>query len=578
MTNEYQLSILRHSCSHIMADAVKQLFGDVKLAIGPSIEDGFYYDFLKKEPFTPEDLDNISRKMKEIINSDLPFKQYNKSRKEAIKYFEERNEKFKIEIIDDLPDEMLSFYQHGDFVDLCKGPHVKYTNEVEHFKLLSVAGAYWRGDEKRDKLQRIYGTAFSTKEELDEHIEHFEEAKKRDHRKLGKDLDLFSIHQEEAGPGLIYWHPKGALIRKLIIDFNQDELLKAGYQLVSIPHVAKVDLWKTSGHWDFYRENMYSPMEVEGSDYIVKPMNCPGHILIYKTQIRSYRDMPIRFAEFGTVYRYERSGVLHGLMRVRGFTQDDAHIFCRPEELEDELRKLFNFVLYILKTFGFDSYEVYLSTRPEKYVGSLDIWDRATDALKDALNKSGLDYEVAEGEGVFYGPKVDIKIKDSLGRAWQCSTIQVDFNLPERFDVTYIGEDGKEHQAIMIHRALMGSLERFFGVLIEHYGGAFPVWLAPVQARVLPITDKQNEYALKVAEALSDAGVRVEAKLENEKLSYKIRQAQLVKIPYMLIIGKKELESGTVTVRKRSGEDLGALKIEEFLGMITEQIQKKTIG
>lgn len=571
---EEDLEALRHSCSHIMAHAVTELFPDVKLAIGPPIADGFYYDFDKKEPFTPQDLGKISEKMKEIIKKNYPFVRSEKSREEALKFFGEREEKYKVELIQDLDDDKVTIYEQGGFIDLCRGPHTKSTNEVKYFKLLSVAGAYWRGDEKRERLQRIYGTAFFTQEELDKYLYLLEEAKKRDHRKLGVELDLFSMH-ERAGAGLIYWHPKGSCIRKVIEDFWEKEHLKNGYELVDIPHIARIDLWQTSGHVDFYQEYMYSPMDIEGQKYIIKPMNCPGHILIYKTKVRSYRDLPIRWAELGTVYRYERSGVLHGLMRVRGFTQDDAHIFCRPEQLEDEIVGVIKFVLFMLNTFGFSDYDVALSTRPEKYVGTLESWEKAEDALKKALEKVKLAYMVNLGEGVFYGPKIDIKIKDSLGRAWQCSTIQVDFNLPERFDMTFIDISGERRRPIMIHRALLGSLERFFGVLIEHYAGAFPVWLAPVQATVLTITDSQVGYAQKVYNELKEKSIRVEANLANEKIDKKIRDAQLQKIPYMLIVGKREAGAGTVAVRRRDQKDLGAVKVDQFIEDILKEIENK---
>ena len=571
---EEDLEALRHSCSHIMAHAVTELFPDVKLAIGPPIADGFYYDFDKKEPFTPQDLEKITEKMKEIIKKNYPFVRSEKSREEALKFFGERGEKYKVELIQDLDDDKVTIYEQGGFVDLCRGPHTKSTNEVKYFKLLSVAGAYWRGDEKRERLQRIYGTAFFTQEELDKYLYLLEEAKKRDHRKLGVELDLFSMH-ERAGAGLIYWHPKGSCIRKVIEDFWEKEHLKNGYELVDIPHIARIDLWQTSGHVDFYQEYMYSPMDIEGQKYIIKPMNCPGHILIYKTKVRSYRDLPIRWAELGTVYRYERSGVLHGLMRVRGFTQDDAHIFCRPEQLEDEIVGVIKFVLFMLNTFGFSDYDVALSTRPEKYVGTLESWEKAEDALKKALEKVKLAYVVNPGEGVFYGPKIDIKIKDSLGRAWQCSTIQVDFNLPERFDMTFIDISGERRRPIMIHRALLGSLERFFGVLIEHYAGAFPVWLAPVQAAVLTITDSQVGYGQKVYNKLKEKSIRVEANFANEKIDKKIRDAQLQKIPYMLVVGKRETGAGTVAVRRRDQKDLGAVKVDQFIEDILKEIEDK---
>ncbi len=570
------LETLRHSCAHIMAQAVKELFSDVKLAIGPAIENGFYYDFDKKEPFSSEDLDKITSKMEDIIKADLPFERIEMSKEEALNFLNDNSELYKIELLKEISDEKVSFYKSDNFIDLCRGPHIGSTSEVKYFKLLNVAGAYWRGDEKRQMLQRIYGTAFLSKDELDNYLYVLEEAKKRDHRKLGKELDLFSIH-DEAGAGLVFWHPKGSIIRRAIEDFYKDEHLNRGYQFLNIPHIAKVDLWKTSGHWDFYREYMYAPMKIEEQDYIVKPMNCPGHILIYKTKKWSYRELPLRWAEFGTVYRYEKSGVLHGLMRVRGFTQDDAHIFCRPDQLEDELSVLIESVVFILRTFGFEDFDVYLSTQPEKYVGTQENWNKAQDALKQALEKANLNYQIDPGAGVFYGPKVDIKIKDCLGRAWQCSTIQVDFNLPERFNVVYTGEDDKEHQSIMIHRALMGSLERFFGVLIEHYGGAFPLWLAPVQVLVMTITEKQISYAESIKNQLLKKKIRVNQDLRNEKIGLKIREAQMQKIPYMVIIGDKEIQNKTISIRKRTDGDLGSMVVEDFISNLLEEINKKSI-
>ena len=564
----------RHSASHIMAEAVKELFPEAKLAIGPAIEDGFYYDFDVEKPFTPADMEKIEKRMQEIIKRNAPFVREEISKKDAIKLFESKGELYKIELINELNDETISIYGQGGFVDLCRGPHVPSTGRIKAFKLLSSAGAYWRGSEKNKMLQRIYGSAFLTKEELDNYLKKLEEIKRRDHRRLGKELDLFSIN-DEAGGGLILWHPKGAVIRKTIEDFWRNEHYKNGYELVYSPHMARLDIWRTSGHWDFYRENMYSPMTVEDIEYEIKPMNCPFHIMIYKSHKRSYRELPMRLAELGTVYRYERSGVLHGLMRVRGFTQDDAHIFCRPDQLEDEILKTLDFTLYILKTFGFSEYDIYLSTRPERHVGSPENWEKATNALRLALENKGLKYEIDPGEGVFYGPKIDLKIKDVLGRAWQCTTIQVDFNLPERFDVTYTAEDNKPHQAIMIHRALMGSLERFFGVLIEHYAGAFPVWLSPVQAVIMTITDSQIEYAKGIVELLKKEGIRTESDFRGEKIGFKIREAQLMKTPYMLIIGDKEVKAGAVAVRTRKGEDLGQIKIDVFLNKIKKEIEEK---
>ena len=569
---ENELEILRHSTAHIMAQAVKELYPETKITIGPSIKDGFYYDFDRDTPFAVEDLEKIEKKMNEIIKSNLSFERTEVSKDEARKIF--KDESYKIELINEIPDEKVSIYKQGNFIDLCRGPHLPSTGKVKSFKLLSLAGSYWRGSEKNKMLQRIYGTSFFTKDELEKYLNKLEEAKKRDHRKLGKELDLFSM-DDEVGAGLVNWHPKGALIRYLIENFWREEHYKNGYQIVYSPHIARVNLWHTSGHMDFYKENMYSPMDIEGMPYIVKPMNCPFHIKIYKSKLKSYRELPIRWAELGTVYRYERSGVLHGLLRVRGFTQDDAHIFCRLDQLSDEIERVLNFTLYMLRSFGFKDFDVYLSTRPEGYVGTLSNWEKATDALKGALDKAGLKFEIDPGAGVFYGPKIDVKIKDSLERTWQCSTIQVDFNLPERFDVKYIGEDGSAHQPIMIHRALLGSLERFFGCLIEHYAGAFPLWLAPVQAKVMTITDKQNDYASEVLNQLLNSGIRGEADLRNEKVGFKIREAQLEKTPYMLIAGNKEVESKTISVRKRDGTDMGAMGIEKLVEILKEEINSK---
>ncbi|MGB3210171.1 MAG: threonine--tRNA ligase [Desulforhopalus sp.] len=568
------LDILRHSTAHIMALAVREVFGtDVKVAIGPAIENGFYYDFLRDETFSPEDFEKIEAKMEELVRKALPFMRTELQSADAIKKFSEEQERFKVELIQDLDTETVSFYQVGEFTDLCRGPHLPNTSFIKAFKLLRVAGAYWRGDEKRDVLQRIYGTAFYDKKDLKKHLNALEEAKKRDHRKLGKELELFTT-QDEIGPGLILWQPKGAQLRRLIEDFWKDEHYRHDYELLYTPHIARQDLWKTSGHLDFYSENMYSAMDIDEVQYQLKPMNCPFHIGIYNSLKRSYRELPIRWCELGTVYRYERAGALHGLLRVRGFTQDDAHIFCRPDQLDDEIFNILDLNLHILKSFGFDEYDIYLSTRPEKYVGSDENWDKATDALKSALEKKGLDYMVDPGEGVFYGPKIDIKIKDQLGRSWQCSTIQVDFNLPERFEMGYTGADNTEHQPIMIHRALMGSLERFIGVLIEHYAGVFPIWFAPVQARILNITDDQAEYGEALFKELRKAGIRVEKDLRNEKLNYKIREAQVAKIPYMLIIGDKEMADNTVTVRLRNGENLPPMPVSEFAAMIAEEVRK----
>jgi threonyl-tRNA synthetase len=559
-----------------MAHAVKTLFPDAKLAIGPATDEGFYYDFDVERTFTPEDLSLIEKKMSEIIQQNNPFVRREVSRQEAIALFQEKEEPYKVELLQEIPDDDVSLYEEGGFLDLCRGPHIETTGQVTAFKLLSIAGAYWRGNEKNKMLQRIYGTSFTDKKALKDYLNFLEEVKKRDHRKLGKDLDLFST-SDEIGAGLIVWHPNGALIRRAIEDFWLKEHYKSGYKVLYSPHIAKLNLWATSGHLDFYRENMYSPMEIEGIDYEIKPMNCPFHIHVYKHALRSYKELPIRFAELGTVYRYERSGVLHGLLRVRGFTQDDAHIFCREDQIEDEILRVLDFTLFILKTFGFDRYDIYLSTRPDKYVGTPGNWERSTNALKKALEIKGLIYDIDPGEGVFYGPKIDIKVKDSLNRQWQCSTIQVDFNNPERFAMMYRGSDGKEHRPIMIHRALMGSLERFFGILIEHYAGSFPVWLTPVQVKILTIAERHADYAISLSETLKKEEIRTELDIENEKIGYKIRNATLMKVPYLVIIGDKEVSENTVTVRKRSGENIGPFTVTELLGILKEKITTKTL-
>ncbi len=560
--------VYRHSSTHIMAQAVKEVFPTAQLTIGPALDDGFYYDFAFDRPFTPEDLEKIEARAIEITKRGLTVTRSELSKQDAIKFFQERGEAYKVELINSFDDASpISLYRQGEFVDLCRGPHLPTTGYVGAFKLLSTGGAYWRGDERNPMLQRVYGTSFPTKKELDAHLAKLEEIKRRDHRKLGKELDLITI-QDEIGPGLVLWHPKGSLIRLLIENFWREQHIKDGYDLVYSPHVARLDLWKTSGHVDYYRENMFASMKLEGSEYQLKPMNCPFHIMIYKSHLRSYRDLPIRYGELGTVYRYERTGVLHGLLRVRGFTQDDAHLFCRPDQIEAEVSRVLDFTIFVLGTFGFTEFEVYLSTRPEKSVGSEENWTIATNALEAALKSRGVAYEVDPGEGVFYGPKIDIKIKDVLGRSWQCSTVQVDFNNPERFKLAYTGEDGKAHQPIMIHRALMGSIERFFGILIEHYAGAFPTWLAPVQAAVLTITDNQQEFAAKIVSTLKSHGFRVEADIRNEKIGFKIREAEKNKIPYMLVVGDKEVQSGMVSVRGRSGANHGSLPIEAFLELL----------
>ncbi len=563
-----------HSAAHLMAQAIKRLFPEAKLGIGPPIEDGFYYDIDLDRPITPEDFPLIEQEMAKIVDEDYPIVRKEMSREEAIEFFKKIHEDLKIELIEELQED-ISAYTQGEFTDLCRGPHLPSTGRIgKHFKLLNVAGAYWRGDEKNKMLQRLYATAYPKKKMLEDHLHRLEEAKKRDHRKLGRELDLFSI-QESIGNGLILWHPRGARVRRILEEFVIQEHYNHGYELIYTPHIAKLHLWETSGHTGFYRENMFSPMVVDDVEYQLKPMNCPFHITIYKSHLRSYRELPIRLFELGTVYRYERSGVLHGLMRVRGFTQDDAHIFCTPDQLNNEILKVLDFTLFILRTFGFDQYEIYLSTRPEKYVGTLENWERATAALKEALETRQLDYEIDPGEGVFYGPKIDIKIKDTLGRSWQCSTIQVDFNLPERFQVEYIGEDGQPHQPIMVHRALLGSIERFFGVLIEHYAGAFPLWLAPVQVQVIPITERNHDYARKVFENLRQAGIRAELDTRSEKVGYKIREAEVHKIPYMVIVGDKEAESGKISVRRKGEGDLGQMELDEFLKRLTDEIQNK---
>jgi threonyl-tRNA synthetase len=560
-----------------MAQAVKHLFPDAKFGIGPSIENGFYYDFDIGRPFEPDDLNHISEEMQKIIRNDFPFVKTEKSREQAIKYFKELKQPYKIELLEDIPDEKVTLYQNGDFIDLCRGPHISSTGKIKHFKLLSIAGAYWRGDEDRPMLQRIYGTAFLSEQELKDYIQAVEEAKKRDHRVLGKALDLYSI-QESAGPGLVFWHPHGAIVRHIIEEYLWTELSRAGYQPVYTPHIACLNLWKTSGHWDFYREYMYSPIKVEESEYLLRPMNCPGHVLIYKSRLRSYRELPIRFAELGTVYRYERPGVLHGLLRARGFTQDDAHIFCTADQIDEEIYNLVELTLKILRTFGFSEFSAYLSTRPDKFVGNPERWEKATSALRKAAERANLKYGVDEGGGVFYGPKLDIKIKDSLGRAWQCSTIQVDFNLPKRFGVLYISKDGSRQQAIMIHRALLGSLERFFGVLIEHYAGAFPLWLAPVQIRVMNITDAVATKAEEIAISLSNSGFRVDTDIGNLLIRKKIFNAETEKIPYMIVIGKKEVENGTVSVRRHGVGDIGVMPLEQLVSQLNSEIEKKEVA
>ena len=585
---ESELYRVRHSTAHIMAEAVVEMFPEAEIAIGPPIEDGFYYDFDLPRSLTPEDLEVIEKRMREIIAENHEFKKEVISASEARQIF--KDQLYKLELIDGLEqggfdeygeplDEQpeISTYTQDTFTDLCRGPHVENTGRInpEAIKLLQVAGAYWRGDENRPMLQRIYGTAWNSATELEEYLWKLEQARKRDHRRLGRELDLFSI-SEDVGPGLILWHPKGGMVRKITEDYCREEHEKGGYDFVYSPHIGKANLWETSGHLDWYQENMYSPIDIEGQQYFLKPMNCPFHVEIYKSQLRSYRDLPLRYAEWGTVYRYERSGVLHGLLRVRGFTQDDAHLFCRPDQMPKEIDRVLQFSLNLLRAFGFKDFQAYLATRnPEKSAGKPEDWEEPTEALIQALDRAEIPYQIDEGEAVFYGPKIDLKIKDALGREWQLSTIQFDFILPEHFDMTYVGEDGREHRPYMIHRALLGSMERFMGVLIEHYGGAFPVWLAPVQAVIIPIADRHMEYADSLASQLKDAKLRVQVDDRGERMNAKIRDAQMQKIPYMLVIGDREVEAGTVAVRLRSGENLGAIAIDDFIARVNEDSKNR---
>ncbi len=568
-----RLERMRHSAAHVMAEAVQRLFPGAKFGIGPIIEHGFYYDFELPRALTPDDLPAIENKMREIIAEDAPFVRDEMSKDEARALFSAQP--YKLELIDEIPDARVAVYGQGSFIDLCRGPHLASTGEVKAFKLTHVAGAYWRGDEKRPMLQRIYGAAFESQNELDAYVSRQAEAARRDHRKLGKELDLFSMH-EEIGPGLVCWHPKGAVIRQIIEDFWKAEHIKRGYDIVYTPHIAKLDLWKTSGHWEFYRDYLFSPMDIDGQQYLLRPMNCLGHILIYKSRLRSYRNLPERYAELGTVYRYERTGVLHGLARVRGFTQDDAHIFCRPDQVEEELLGVLKLVQFMMASFGFKEYELFLSTRPEKYAGTVSMWEEATGSLKRALERLDMPYEVDPGEGVFYGPKIDVKLEDALGHVWQGPTIQVDFNLPQRFDVCYIGEDGLEHTAVMIHRVVLGALERFLACLIEHYGGAFPVWLSPVQAVIIPIADRHVGYAREIAGEFKDEGIRVLVDDRSERMNLKIREAQLEKVPYMLIVGDKEMASSSASLRSRTGEDLGLECLAEVRNRIRAAVEART--
>ncbi len=586
---------LRHSTAHVMAQAVLERFPDALIAIGPPIKDGFYYDFdLGRNPdgslktFTPEDLEAIEKRMRQIVAGRHPFIRSEVSAAEAKRLF--ANQPYKIELIEGLEKggvneygeptaepPVISTYQHDRFIDLCRGPHLEHTGQIpaDAFKLLSVAGAYWRGDEHNPMLQRIYGTVWPNKQQLEAYLYKIEEAKRRDHRRLGKELDLFSTSPDDVGGGLVLWHPRGAMMRYLAEEFSKQEHLKAGYEFVITPHIGRATLWETSGHLDFYKENMYAPIEIEGQQFYLKPMNCPFHVSIYKSRTRSYRDLPLRWAEWGTVYRFERSGVLHGLTRVRGFTQDDAHLFCRPDQMPEEIDKVLGFCLHILRSFGFDSFNAYLSTRPAKRVGPDAMWEAAERALEAALQRAGIPYQVDEGGGAFYGPKIDLKVYDALEREWQLSTIQFDFNLPERFDLSYIGEDGKEYRPYMIHRALMGSLERFFGVLIEHFAGAFPVWLSPVQVTVIPIADRHNDVARAVAERLKAAGLRVAVDDSSDRMNAKIRNAQLLKVPYMLVIGDQEAQNGTVSLRKRDGTRQDQMPVEQFIALAADRIARR---
>ncbi len=575
MENNERLSTIRHSMAHVMAEAVLEMFPDAQIAIGPSIENGFYYDFGLPRQLVEADLEEITKRMKKIIKSNKEFKRIEVSRNEAKKMF--TGQIYKEELIDAIPEgDVITLYNQGGFTDLCRGPHVKSTKELNPnaFKLLSIAGAYWRGNEKNAMLTRIYGTAWETEEDLKAYLDHLADIERRDHRKLGKELDLFSLH-EEAGPGLVYWHPRGARIRQIIEQFWRQEHYKNGYEMIYTPHVGKSWLWETSGHLSFYKDSMYPAMEMDKADYYTKPMNCPFHIMIYNNSLKSYRDLPCRWAELGTVYRYEKAGALHGLLRVRGFTQDDAHIFCTPEQMDGEIEEVLRFSLYMLKSFGFNEIHAYISTRPEKSVGDPALWDSATESLKKAVEKAGLKYDIDEGGGAFYGPKIDLKIKDAIGREWQLSTVQFDFNLPERFKMTFVDKDGKEKRPLMVHRALLGSIERFFGVLLENYAGAFPPWLAPDQIAVVPVGESAFDYANELVKKFRNAGLRAYADLSGERMNAKIRKAQQMKVPYQVIVGGKEVESGTVSVRYRGGRQANGLSIEAFIKEVQEIVEAK---
>ncbi len=569
------IEILRHSAAHVMAQAVKTLFPDAKVAIGPAIESGFYYDFDVEKPFSPEDLERIEAKMAEFVAQKLSFHRKEVRRDEAVRIFRERGEQYKVELIESFEDPVVSFYEQGEFIDLCRGPHIPHTGFLKAFKLTSVAGAYWRGDERNPMLQRIYGTAFPDRDGLKKYLRFLEEAQRRDHRRLAKELDLFSF-SDEVGAGMVIYHPKGAMLRHILETFEKKEHLRRGYHIVCGPTLLKTDLWKRSGHFDNYRENMYFT-EIDNQSYGIKPMNCLSHMLIYKSRVRSYRDLPLRYFELGTVHRHEKSGVLHGLLRVRQFTQDDAHILCMPEQLNDEIQGIIDFVIEVMGIFGF-SYEMEISTRPEKSIGSHEDWERATRALMGALEGKGIPYSVCEGEGAFYGPKIDVKLRDALERRWQCATIQCDFTLPERFDLSYVGSDGNRHRPVMLHRVILGAIERFLGVLVEHYAGAFPTWLSPVQAVLMTVTDNQLEFARTVFEELKDAGVRIELDDRNEKLNYKIREAQLQKVPYMLVIGDREVSAGGVRPRRRDGSQLDLMPPRQFSEMLENECREATKG
>jgi threonyl-tRNA synthetase len=572
-SDDEKLEIMRHSAAHVMAEAVQSLFPEAKFGIGPAIQDGFYYDFDLPRPLTPDDLPVIEAKMREIIAANLPFTRQEVTKEKAKALF--ASQPYKLELIDEIPDEKVSIYQQGNFVDLCRGPHVSSTGEIKAFKLLSIAGAYWRGSERRPMLQRIYAAAFETEEALAEHLKKLEAMESHDHRRLNKQLNLY-IAPEEIGGGLIIYGPKAGRIRAIVEEFWRQEHFAHGYELLYTPHIGLRKLWEISGHLGFYQENMYSPIDIEGQEYYLKPMNCPFHILFYKSQPRSYRDLPLRWAELGTVYRYERSGVLLGLLRTRGFTQDDAHIFCTPEQIEDEIAEVYRFSIHMWQAFGFEKYKVYLSTRPQKAIGTEEQWQQAEEALRKVLQEEGVAYEVDEGGGAFYGPKIDIKVEDALEREWQMTTIQFDFNLPERFGMVYTGKDGQEHRPYMIHRALLGAWERFFGLLIEHYGGAFPIWLAPVQVVIIPVADRHLEYARKLEQELKGEGVRVEVDDRSETVNLKIRQAQLDKIPYMLVVGDKEIQASTVSVRRRGGEKLDSRPFGDFKRDIKTAISSRS--